>query len=98
MFICIHSVIFGIYNSRYVLIYKPSKLSFTEDIFILTFAGTLWLCFIIVLIVLAIFLWIFTRQYHRIYGYAEWGTVEITFWAIATACQQGRSLFYLQIC
>lgn len=40
---------------------------------------------------LAISLRIATKQYNRIYGHPDWGSVEIAFWAIATACQQGTN-------
>ncbi|KAK5642900.1 hypothetical protein RI129_009067 [Pyrocoelia pectoralis] len=93
-------------QSNYVLIYDPNKLSFTKDIFILTFAGTLWICFLIVLILLAICLNLSTKQYSYLdLKYEPWSWVDITLWGNAAACQQGlshtpkgfasRSIFFL---
>ncbi|XP_044746027.1 uncharacterized protein LOC123307687 [Coccinella septempunctata] len=75
---------------RYSMLYKAKKLHFIRDIFILTFSGTLWLVFFVLLVVLALCLRISTLQYAKIDRNKEpWSWVEITLWAIAAACQQG---------
>ncbi|XP_031358659.1 uncharacterized protein LOC116182278 [Photinus pyralis] len=79
-------------QSNYVLIYDPNKLNFTKDIFILTFAGTLWICFLIALIILAFCLHLSMKQYSRLdLKYEPWSWVDITLWGNAAACQQGLS-------
>ncbi|XP_045464970.1 uncharacterized protein LOC123674136 [Harmonia axyridis] len=75
---------------RYSMLYKAKKLHFIRDIFILTFSGTLWLVFFVLLVLLALCLRIATLQYSKIDRNKEpWSWVEITLWAIAAACQQG---------
>ncbi|KAF5306067.1 hypothetical protein FQA39_LY09045 [Lamprigera yunnana] len=79
-------------RSDYVLIYDPLKLHFTKDIFILTFVGTLWICFFVLLLVLAACLHLSTKQYSLLHEkYQSWSWVDITLWANAAACQQGLS-------
>lgn len=74
----------------YVLLYKPTNLSFSNDIFMLTFTGTLWLCFLLLMVLLGICLKISTKKYHEIHSEnQQWSWVDITLWAIAAACQQG---------
>ncbi|KAK9871510.1 hypothetical protein WA026_012881 [Henosepilachna vigintioctopunctata] len=81
---------FTVNLGRYSLLYKTEKLHFNKDIFILTFAGTLWLVFLVLLVFLALCLRIASVQYSKIYSDHEpWSWVEITLWAIAAACQQG---------
>ncbi|XP_044270144.1 uncharacterized protein LOC123014905 [Tribolium madens] len=84
--------LYPIIKSNLILVYKPSKLRFTKDIFILTFAGSLWLVFFAIMILLAVCLRISTRKYSTMRPtYESWTWVEITLWAIAAACQQGLS-------
>ncbi|KAL3275738.1 hypothetical protein HHI36_020484 [Cryptolaemus montrouzieri] len=81
---------FPINVGRYSMLYKTEKVHFTKDIFILTFVGTLWFIFFILMVILALCLRIATVQYSKIYdGYEAWSSVEITLWAVAAACQQG---------
>lgn len=54
--------------------------------------GSLWLCFLIILLLLALCLKVSTKQYAIIWRKDySWNWVEITLWAIATVCQQGLS-------
>ncbi|XP_068892754.1 uncharacterized protein [Tenebrio molitor] len=79
-------------KTNLALVYKPSKLNLTKDIFILTFAGSLWVVFFAIMILLALCLRISTRRYSAMRpNYESWTWVEITLWAIAAACQQGLS-------
>lgn len=87
----------NLFNCSLILVYKPSKLRFTKDIFILTFAGSLWLVFFAIMILLAICLRISTRKYSMMRPkYELWSWVEITLWAIAAACQQGIHLVFIE--
>lgn len=80
----------AILSSRYALIYSFQNKA--KDIFVLTFVGTLWLVFLVVLLLLAVCLRISTHYYSRIYNGRRWSWVEITLWAIAAACQQGKNI------
>ena len=64
-----------------------------KDIFVRTFAGSLWLIFLAILTVMCICLGISTSYLCRFcLECSKWTWVEITLWAIAAACQQGEYL------
>lgn len=82
----------------YVLIYKSNAFISSNDIYILTFSGTLWLVCLVFLIVLGICLRITTIHYSKRHPEHEpWSWVEITLWAIAAACQQGKKVVFISV-
>lgn len=56
--------------------------------------GSLWLCFLALLVILAICFRFASEQYAKLYPkYESWTWVDITLWVIAAACQQGMFFF-----
>ncbi|KAK9711772.1 hypothetical protein QE152_g25279 [Popillia japonica] len=84
--------ILPIIDCKFVLLYKPEKISSTKDIFIITFTGTMWMIFFCILVIAIVAFRICTKHYHIVYqDHFLWTWVDITFWAIAASCQQGVS-------
>ena len=77
---------------RRMLAYRAEGLPLTQDVFVLTFTGSLWLlCLVAALALLAAsfrFASLQTCKYLESKS-EPWTWVEITLWAIAATCQQG---------
>nr|CAD7397722.1 unnamed protein product [Timema poppensis] len=82
----------NVLSSR-VLVYRASGLPLTQDVFVLTFAGSLWLCLLVMLAVLASCIHTVSQWRLKLPGNREenWSWVEVTLWGVAAACQQGYS-------
>lgn len=83
-------------SSRRMLAYRAAGLPITQDVFILTFTGSLWLvCLAIALALLATsFRFASLKTAKFLSGQPKpWTWVEITLWTVAATCQQG----YLKI-
>nr|CAD7453809.1 unnamed protein product [Timema tahoe] len=80
-------------NGYRVLVYRASGLPLTQDVFVLTFAGSLWLCLLVMLAVLASCIHTVSQWRLKLPGNKEenWSWVEVTLWGVAAACQQGYS-------
>lgn len=79
--------------SRRMLAYRAAGLPLTQDVFILTFTGSLWLvCLLIALTLLAASFRVASLQTTKFLSEQPepWTWVEITLWAIAATCQQGK--------
>lgn len=79
---------------RRMLAYRANGLPLTQDVFILTFTGSLWLvCLVMALALLAASFRLASLQTAKLLsGQAKpWTWVEITLWAVAATCQQGRA-------
>jgi len=79
--------------SRRMLAYRAAGLPLTQDVFILTFTGSLWLvCLATALILLAASFRIASLQTANfLSGQSKpWTWVEITLWTVAATCQQGE--------
>jgi hypothetical protein len=77
-----------------MLAYRAAGLPLTQDVFILTFTGSLWLvCLAMALVLLAASFRIASLQTAKfISGQPKpWTWVEITLWAVAATCQQGSA-------
>jgi hypothetical protein len=78
-----------------MLAYRAAGLPITQDVFILTFTGSLWLvCLAIALVLLATSFRIASLKTAKfLAGQPQpWTWVEITLWAVAATCQQGDLL------
>jgi hypothetical protein len=78
-----------------MLVYRAAGLPLTQDVFILTFTGSLWLvCLVLALVLLAASFRLASLQTANfLSGQPKaWTWVEITLWAVAATCQQGRAL------
>ncbi|KAJ4443322.1 hypothetical protein ANN_04990, partial [Periplaneta americana] len=81
-------------HSRRMLVYRAAGLPLTQDVFVLTFTGSLWLvCLVIALVLLAASFRIASLQTSKFQKSQTkaWTWVEITLWAVAATCQQGFS-------
>lgn len=80
--------------SSRALVFDPSHLSLLEDVFVLTFSSTLWICFF-VSIVLLIISFQFSTWIHSLVrpDHEYWSWFEVILWAVAAVCQQSLSVF-----
>ncbi|XP_021931955.1 glutamate receptor ionotropic, kainate 3-like isoform X3 [Zootermopsis nevadensis] len=81
-------------DSRRMLAYRAAGLPLTQDVFILTFTGSLWLvCLLMALVLLAASFRVASLQTAKFLSEQPepWTWVEITLWAVAATCQQGFS-------
>ncbi|PNF26908.1 hypothetical protein B7P43_G15113 [Cryptotermes secundus] len=81
-------------HTRRMLAYRAAGLPLTQDVFVLTFTGSLWLvCLVMALVLLAASFRLASLQTAKfLSGQPKpWTWVEITLWAVAATCQQGFS-------
>jgi hypothetical protein len=77
-----------------MLAYRAAGLPLTQDVFVLTFTGSLWLvCLVMALVLLAASFRLASLQTAKFLSAQPkpWTWVEITLWAVAATCQQGRA-------
>ncbi|PSN33730.1 hypothetical protein C0J52_22470 [Blattella germanica] len=77
-----------------MLIYRAEGLPLTQDVFVLTFTGSLWLVCLAIAIILLMACFRFASLQTSKYLEGRpmpWTWIEITLWAVAATCQQGFS-------
>jgi hypothetical protein len=80
---------------RRMLAYRAAGLPLTQDVFVLTFTGSLWLvCLVMALALLAASFRLASLHTAKLLSGQpkSWTWVEITLWAVAATCQQGRAV------